>query len=249
MNALEVCDINKSFCTRKKTIHAVQNVSFSVADGEVLGLLGMNGAGKSTTIKMCTGLLDPDSGSISVFGKDIVRERTEAKSLLNVSPQETAVGAMLSVRENLELTAMLYGSSKSESAAAAQAIMESMSLLDRARDRAGKLSGGLMRRLSIGMALITKPKLVFLDEPTLGLDILSRRELWKHIRNLKKSTAVVLTTHYLEEAEALCDRIAIMSKGKLVAVGTAEELKNQAQESTFENAFLRLAGEENCINE
>lgn len=249
MDALTVCNVKKSFTSRKRIVRAVDDVSFSVGQGEVFGLLGMNGAGKSTTIKMCTGLIEPDDGVISVFGNDIVKEREKAKSLLNVSPQETAVAPALSVEENLVLIARIYGADKAQAKRAAGDVMERLRLTDRAKDRAGKLSGGLMRRLSVGMALITNPKLVFLDEPTLGLDVVARRELWKFIREISKTAAVVLTTHYLEEAQSLCSRIAVMSGGKITAVGTADELIAKSGTDSFEDAFLKLSGAEELVNE
>ncbi|MCH5162129.1 MAG: ABC transporter ATP-binding protein [Clostridiales bacterium] len=249
MTALSVSDVKKSFVYRRGTVVAVDGASFDVNECEIFGLLGMNGAGKSTLIKICTGLLTPDGGSVSVYGNDIVGEREKAKSLVNVSPQETAVAPLLSVGENLRFIAEVYGADSATARAAADEMAEKLGLKDRMNDRAGKLSGGLMRRLSVGMALITSPKLVFLDEPTLGLDVVARRELWRYIRDIRKTTAVVLTTHYLEEAEALCDRIAVMAHGKIAAVGTAEELKQQSGESTFENAFLRLSGEGGLLDE
>lgn len=249
MIALEVDGVKKSFRSRRGTVDAVRGVSFCVEAGEVFGLLGMNGAGKSTTIKMCTGLLEPDGGQISVFGNDIVRDCEKAKSMLNISPQETAVAPALSVEENLIFTARIYGAGRSEAKRAAVEVMERLRLSDRAADRAGKLSGGLMRRLSVGMALITEPKLIFLDEPTLGLDVVARRELWKFIRDVSATAAVVLTTHYLEEAESLCNRIAVMSEGRIAAVGSAAELIEKSGESNFENAFLRLSGAGEFVNE
>ena len=244
MDALVAENLVKAFGRGDKRKVAVDGVSFAVHDGEVFGLLGMNGAGKSTTIKMCTGLLSPDGGSVSVFGHDTVNDCAAAKSLLNVSPQETAVAGALTVRENLELIAEVYGAGRSEAREKASAMMNRLKLEDRANDGAKKLSGGLMRRLSIGMALITSPRLVFLDEPTLGLDVVARRELWRYIRETSEHSAVVLTTHYLEEAEALCGRIAIMAHGKIVAVGSAAELKARAGTDSFEDAFLKLSGEE-----
>lgn len=249
MEALKLEGITKTFRVGKREIRAVDDVSFFVEDGEIFGLLGMNGAGKSTTIKICTGLLEPDGGSAYVYGRDIVKEREEAKSLLNVSPQETAVAPLLSVRENLVFSARIYGADKKTAEERAAEIMDKLKLADRAADKASKLSGGLMRRLSIGMALITSPRLVFLDEPTLGLDVVSRRELWRYIREIAEKSAVVLTTHYLEEAQSLCKRIAVMSSGKIAAIGTAEELIKKSGESNFENAFLRLSGEGAYIDE
>ncbi len=168
--------------------------------------------------------------------------------MLNVSPQETAVAFGLTVLENLMLVSEIYGADKRNAQRAAQDTAERLGLSDRLKDRAGKLSGGLMRRLSIGMAVITKPKLLFLDEPTLGLDVVARHELWRLIRELKKDTAVVLTTHYLEEAEALCERIVIMDGGKITAIGSGAELMERSGQSTFENAFLALTGKGDYID-
>ncbi len=248
MRVLEVKDLKKSFTAKKRTVTAVNGVSLYVDEGEIFGLLGMNGAGKSTTIKMCTGLIAPDGGSVEILGRNIAVD-PDVKRLINVSPQETAVAGMLTVRENLELMSRIYGADKQTARSKAEDIMARLRITDRANDRASKLSGGLMRRLSIGMAVITEPKLIFLDEPTLGLDVVSRRELWKYIREISKTAAVVLTTHYLEEAESLCTRIAVMARGEIAAMGTASELKERSGESTFENAFLRLSGEEEYIYE
>lgn len=245
MEALKVSGLKKSFKISKRIVRAVDDVSFSIGENEIFGLLGMNGAGKSTTIKICTGLLDADDGSVSVYGHDIRRERAAAKSALNVSPQETAVAPLLTVRENLTFMSRIYGADKSTARKNADDVMERLRLADRADDRAKKLSGGLMRRLSIGMAIITSPRLVFLDEPTLGLDIVSRRELWRLIKDVAQTASVVLTTHYLEEAEALCGNIAVMAHGKLAAIGSAQALKEESGADNFEDAFLRLSGEAN----
>lgn len=244
MIVLKVDNVSKTFKNNKRVLRAVDGVSLEVNEGEVFGLLGMNGAGKSTLIKMCTGLTLPSGGSIAVYGHDVVKDKAAAQSVINISPQETAVAMALTVRENLEFISRIYGADKASASAAAEEVMDRLKLTARAFDVAGKLSGGLMRRLSIGMALITKPRLMFLDEPTLGLDILARRELWKLVNEIKRDTSVVLTTHYLEEAEALCDRIAIMSHGKIVATGSADELKKLAGADKFEDAFLSFAGEE-----
>ena len=241
MTALTVCDIKKAYRSGGRTVTACDGVSFEVNGGEIFGLLGMNGAGKSTTIGICTGLIKPDGGTVSVFGHDILTDTRAAKSLLNVSPQETAVASMLSVRENLTFIASVYGAGKQEAKERAEAMAARLGLSDRMNDRAGKLSGGLKRRLSLGMALITEPKLVFLDEPTLGLDVVARRGLWQLIRDVAGETAIVLTTHYLEEAEVLCGRIAVMTSGKIAAVGSAAELKEQSGKDKFEDAFLTLS--------
>ncbi len=236
MNAIETKGLTKRFKSRT----AVDGLDLTVNEGEFLSLLGVNGAGKTTTIKLLCCLLPPDSGDAFVFGKSVTKEPNEVKQLINVSPQETAVAPILTVRENLELIARIYGADASTARTKAEAIMDELHLSDRSKDRAKSLSGGLMRRLSIGMALISDPKLIFLDEPTLGLDVRARRELWMTLEKLKGRVTIVLTTHYLEEAEALSDRIAVLHEGRLKALGTAEELKAQTGKENFEDAFLSL---------
>lgn len=239
MNAIETKNLTKKY--KDKT--AVNELNLTVREGELYGLLGVNGAGKSTTIKMLSTLTCPTSGDAEVLGHGIISERAKVKELINVSPQETAVAAKLSVRENLEFTARIYGADKQTARKKAEETIEKFDMEEIAKQKAGTLSGGWQRRLSIAMALISEPKLLFLDEPTLGLDVLARRELWHVIEKLKGKITVILTTHYLEEAEALCDRIGIMSKGKLRAEGTAEELKARAGTDDFEEAFIRITEE------
>lgn len=236
MNAIETRALTRKF--KNKT--AVDGVDLCVREGEVFALLGVNGAGKTTLIRMLTGLTLPTSGEARVFDRDIRLQMDAIKPLIGVSPQETAVAGNLTVRENLLLMAGLHGVSP----ARADEVMAQLHLDEVAAQRAKTLSGGWMRRLSIAMALVHSPRLLFLDEPTLGLDVLIRRELWQVIRELKKTTTVILTTHYLEEAEALSDRIGILARGKLTALGTAEELMAKSGASTFENAFVALAGGE-----
>ncbi len=219
---------------------AVDSLELSIRRGETFALLGVNGAGKTTAIKMLSCLVRPTSGSAEVMGHSILDESLKVKELINVSPQETAVAPNLSVRENLELICALYGHKKEERKALSQAMIERLSLGEVAGKRASTLSGGWMRRLSIAMALITEPEILFLDEPTLGLDVLARRELWELIEELKGKMTVILTTHYLEEAEALSDRIGIMVSSRLVALGTATELKAQTGTDNFEDAFVAL---------
>lgn len=239
MNAIETKNLTKKY--KDKT--AVDELNLTIREGELYGLLGVNGAGKSTTIKMLSTLTCPTSGDAEVLGHGIISERAKVKELINVSPQETAVAAKLSVRENLEFTARIYGADKQTARKKAEKTIEEFDMEEIAKQKAGTLSGGWQRRLSIAMALISEPKLLFLDEPTLGLDVLARRELWHVIEKLKGKITVILTTHYLEEAEALCDRIGIMSKGKLRAEGTAEELKARAGTDDFEEAFIRITEE------
>ena len=228
---------------RYKDKTAVNQLDLTVYKGELYGLLGVNGAGKSTTIKMLSCLTKPTDGDAVVLGKSVITDPGEVKKILNVSPQETAVATKLSVRENLEFIAKIYGFSGAKAREKADKIIESFEMEEIARQKAGTLSGGWQRRLSIAMALISEPQVLFLDEPTLGLDVLARRELWNTIRQLKGKVTVILTTHYLEEAEALSDRIGIMAKGRLKAEGTAAELKQLAGTDDFEEAFIRLAGE------
>ena len=221
---------------------AVDGLCLTVEDGELFALLGLNGAGKTTTIKMLCGLTEPTEGDALIYGKSVLTGGPEEKRMVNLSPQESAFAGKLTVRENLELMARVYGADKAAARDRAADIMARLSLKERAGDQARKLSGGLQRRLSIAMALITEPRLVFLDEPTLGLDIRARRELWNTLRELKGKMTVVLTTHYLEEAEALADRIGIMHGGAVTALGTAEELKALSHTDNIEDAFLALTG-------
>lgn len=237
MNAIEVKGLTKAF----GDVLAVDNLSFSVGEGEFFALLGVNGAGKTTAIRLLTCLSRADAGEAFLAGHSVTDEEQAVKAITNVSPQETAIATRLSVRENLLLIARLYGADKKEAARRTDAVIERMGLCEVAARRAGVLSGGWQRRLSIAMALISEPKILFLDEPTLGLDVLARRELWGILRGLKGKITVVLTTHYLEEAEALADRIGILSRGKMVACDTADALKARAGKDNFEEAFIALA--------
>ena len=237
MSAIEVRGLTKAF----GDLVAVNGLTFSVEEGELFALLGVNGAGKTTAIRLLTCLSRADAGEAYLAGHSIASDEQTVKALSNVSPQETAVATRLSVRENLLLMARLYGADKEQAERRADAVMERLGLREIAARRAGLLSGGWQRRLSIAMALISEPKILFLDEPTLGLDVLARRELWGILRDLKGKVTVVLTTHYLEEAEALADRIGILSRGRMVACDTAEALKARAAKESFEEAFIALA--------
>lgn len=236
MTAIKTHALTKRF----GDILAVDDLELSIPEGETFALLGVNGAGKTTAIKMLSCLIRPTSGSAEVMGHSTCDESLAVKELINVSPQETAVAPNLSVRENLELICALYGHDKTQRKTLAQETIDKFNLGEVASRRASTLSGGWMRRLSIAMALITDPKILFLDEPTLGLDVLARRELWELIESLKGKMTVILTTHYLEEAEALSDRIGIMVAGRLVALGSADELKAQSGKDNFEDAFVAL---------
>ena len=221
---------------------AVDNLSLEIYDGEIFALLGLNGSGKSTTIKILCSLLQKTSGKVFVNGLDLDKDAEKIKSIINLSPQETAVANNLTCVENLDLIATLYDVNDKDKAI--ENMLETFSLKSKTNSKAKTLSGGQKRRLSLAMALITNPQILFLDEPTLGLDIKSRKELWKIISSCKGKTTVILTTHYLEEAENLADRIAIISKGKLVTIGTAKEIVEASQQKDFENAFLSLVGDE-----
>lgn len=235
--------VTKNLTKKYKDKIAVNSINLSINDGEMYALLGVNGAGKSTTIKMLSCLIKPTSGDALLNGNSIVSDSEKVKRIINVSPQETAVALNLTVRENLELMARIYGFGNEDAVSKAQKMIEDFELSDIAKSKAKTLSGGWQRRLSIAMALISDPEILFLDEPTLGLDVLARRELWNKIGSLKGKITIILTTHYLEEAESLSDRIGIMVKGNLIAEGTAEELKQSVNANTFEDAFVKIAEE------
>jgi len=241
VNAIETQALTKRYGSRT----AVDRLDLTVRQGELFALLGVNGAGKTTTIKMLCGLSAPSGGDALLLGRSVVRAPQTVKRIIGVSPQETAVARNLTVRENLELVAGVFGAARADARRRAGELMEAFGLGTCAAQRAKTLSGGMQRRLSIAMALISAPQILFLDEPTLGLDVLARRELWKHIEALRGTVTVILTTHYLEEAEALSDRMAVMAAGRLRAVGTADELKRLTGTDRFEDAFIRLATEEN----
>jgi len=239
MNAIETSGLTKKY--KKKT--AVDNLTLTVEEGTLYALLGINGAGKTTTLKMLSCLTPPSGGSAVVAGCSILDNPQGVKAKINVSPQETAVAPNLTVEENLALIAGIYGFAPHEAKKKASEMMTAFGLAQEAKSKAKTLSGGTQRRLSIAMALISEPAILFLDEPTLGLDVLARRELWKAIEKLKGRVTVILTTHYMEEAEALSDTIGIMSNGRLKAAGTAAQLMELTNTSSFEDAFIALAGE------
>ena len=236
MEAIKTEGLTKKY----RDVVAVDNLSLSVHRGELFSLLGVNGAGKTTTIKMLSCLTQPTSGDAFLNGKSICRDAAAVKSIIAVSPQETAVAPGLTVRENLELICGVHGFSKEKRNAKITELTELLELNEVLKKKAGKLSGGWQRRLSIAMALISEPEILFLDEPTLGLDVLVRSELWDLIRSLKGKVTIVLTTHYMEEAEALSDRIAIMKNGRLLICDSAEKIKEAAGADDFEQAFVRL---------
>lgn len=233
----------ENLCKNFKDVKAVDDLSFGIKKGELFGLLGVNGAGKTTLIRILCGLLKPTSGKAVVFGKDVNTQMAEIKPITAVSPQETSVAPNLTVEENLCFFANVYGFEGKRAKEKAQEIIEKMGLGEVAKKRAKQLSGGWQRRLSIAIALVSDPQLIFLDEPTLGLDVLARRELWRIIEGLKGKCTIVLTSHYLEEIEHLCDRIAILAKGKLLTVGNRDEIVAESGETSFENAFVKIVEE------
>ena len=234
MSAIKIEGLTK----RYKDVLAVDSLSLNIEVGELVSLLGINGAGKTTTIKMLSCLSDPTEGDAYLHGKSIRTEKAAVKSLIAVSPQETAVAQGLSVYENLALICGAHGFTKEKREKKIGELSSLLGLGEVMKRRAGKLSGGWQRRLSIAMALISEPKILFLDEPTLGLDVIARSELWDIIRALKGKVTVILTTHYMEEAEALSDRIAIMKGGRLLVCDSADNIKASTGAKSFEEAFI-----------
>ena len=240
MHTIKTTDLTKQY----KNLTAVDRLNLEIEQGELFSLLGVNGAGKTTAIKMLSCLTGPTAGDATVGGYSITRQSEQVKRLIGVSPQETAVAPNLSVKENLELICGIHGFPKEKTAEKLRELSGQFDLEDVLHRKAGKLSGGWQRRVSIAMALISQPQILFLDEPTLGLDVLARHDLWDAIRSLKGKITIILTTHYMEEAEALSDRIGIMKNGRLLAVGTAEELKEKAGTADFETAFVSIVRED-----
>lgn len=238
MIAVKIENVKKSY----KDTKALKGVSAEIKSGELYGLLGLNGAGKTTLISVIAGLIKADEGDITVDGKSVKTDSDEVKRIIAVSPQETAVAPNLTVKENLEFFAELYGKPKDRAIIA----MQEFGLIEVANKRAKTLSGGYARRLSIAAAVITEPKLLILDEPTLGLDVIARRELWKLINARKGKTTIILTTHYLEEVEALCDRICALKEGEKIFEGTVDEMKTLTGEENFEDAFVKISQGEIC---
>lgn len=236
MEAIKTVGLTKKY----KDLAAVDNLNLTINQGELFSLLGVNGAGKTTTIKMLSCLTKPTAGDAFLNGNSIISDTAKVKKIIGVSPQETAVAPNLSAKENLELMCGIHGFTKDREKEKILELSEQFGLTKILDKKAGKLSGGWQRRLSIAMALISEPEILFLDEPTLGLDVIARSELWDVIRSLKGQITIILTTHYMEEAEALSDRIGIMRDGQFLALGTAEELKERTETDKFENAFLAI---------
>lgn len=235
MNAIEIKNLTKKF----KDKVAVNNINLEVKKGELFALLGTNGAGKTTTIKMISTLIMPTDGEIKVLGNDTKKDYMKIREILNVSPQETAIAPNLSVKENLEFMAGVYKIKDKDTKI--NELIKMFKLEEVLKQKAKTLSGGWQRKVSIAIALINNPQILFLDEPTLGLDVIARKELWKVIESLKGKATIILTTHYMEEAESLSDRIAIMNKGNVVQIGTAKELIEKTGAKNFEDAFVKIA--------
>ena len=236
MTAIRIENLTKKY----RDVTAVDDLCLTVKRGELFSLLGVNGAGKTTTIKMLSCLAKPDGGDAFLNGHSICTEKTAVKSIIAISPQETAVAPGLTVMENMELICGIHGLTRKKSREKIDSLIRQLGLGAVTGKKAGKLSGGWQRRLSIAMALVSDPQILFLDEPTLGLDVIARSELWDLIQSLKGETTIILTTHYMEEAEALSDRIGIMKDGKLLICATAEEIKETAGTENFEQAFVTI---------
>lgn len=239
MYAIETVGLTKKY----KAVTAVSNLNLQIKKGELFSLLGVNGAGKTTLIRMLSCLIQPTSGDALLNGKSIKTDSSFVKSIIAVSPQETAVASGLSVYESLELMCGIYGFTKEKQKSKIAELTKQLGLEAVINKRADKLSGGWQRRLSIALSLVSEPEILFLDEPTLGLDVLARSDLWKLILSLKGRATVILTTHYMEEAEALSDRIAIMKSGELLVCDTAAKIKELAGTDSFEQAFIRIVKE------
>lgn len=236
MIAIKIDGLTKKY----KEVTAVDTLSMTVEEGELFSLLGVNGAGKTTLIKMLSCLTEPTDGDAYLLGKSIRTQSSDVKSFIAVSPQETAIAPALTVRENLDFIAGIHGFSKDKRSAKIGELTELLDLSSVLERKSGKLSGGWQRRLSIAMALISEPRILFLDEPTLGLDVIARSDLWDIIRSLKGKVTIVLTTHYMEEAEALSDHIAIMKTGKVILCDTPSNIKAETGESSIEQAFIKI---------
>lgn len=234
MEIIKINNVSKDY----KNIKALNNISLSINEGELYGLLGVNGAGKTTLLKILSGLTNPTNGDF-VVDRLTNKNMDEIKRIIDISPQESAVAKNLTVLENLVFFQDLYNQRDDNYL---KEIIDDLGLSEVINQRAKTLSGGYQRRLSIALGLISKPKILLLDEPTLGLDVIARRELWKIVNKFKGKITIILTSHYLEEIEELCDRVAILSKGNLLIEGTIDEIKEKTNESSFEEAFVKIIG-------
>lgn len=234
MIEIDIKDLTKKY----KDVVAVDNLNIQIKKGEIFSLLGTNGAGKTTTIKILSTLLLPSNGEVKINNFDLIKDKMKIKEIINISPQETAIAPNLTVLENLEFMAGIYQiKNKKEKI---DTLIKTFNLEEVLNKKAKNLSGGYQRKLSIAISLINNPQILFLDEPTLGLDVISRKELWKAIKELKGKVTIILTTHYMEEANSLSDRVGIMNKGKLIALGTPNELIKKSKTKTFEDAFVKI---------
>lgn len=234
MIEIDIKDLTKKY----KDVVAVDNLNIQIKKGEIFSLLGTNGAGKTTTIKILSTLLLPSNGEVKINNFDLIKDKMKIKEIINISPQETAIAPNLTVLENLEFMAGIYQiKNKKEKI---DTLIKTFNLEEVLNKKAKNLSGGYQRKLSIAISLINSPQILFLDEPTLGLDVISRKELWKAIKELKGKVTIILTTHYMEEANSLSDRVGIMNKGKLIALGTPNELIKKSKTKTFEDAFVKI---------
>lgn len=234
--AIKIVNLRKEY----DDLVAVNNLNLEIKEGELFSLLGVNGAGKTTLIKMLSTLLKPTSGNAFIFGNSIINDDEKVKEFIDISMQETAIARKLTVEENIEFYASLNGLTKEEINKNKEYLYDIFGFEKVKNKMAYKLSGGWQRKLSIALALIKKPKILFLDEPTLGLDVIARRELWKTIKSLKGNMTIVLTTHYMEEAQELSDRIGIMKDGNLMFVGNKEELYEVTNKLSVEEAFVKV---------
>jgi ABC-2 type transport system ATP-binding protein len=244
-NIIEVKNLVKKF----KDFTAVDKISFEVKKGEIFAFLGPNGAGKSTTIKMLTTLLKPEEGEIIINGHDPVKQKYAARGSFGIVFQDPSLDSDLTAYENMQLHAVLYKMPRDLRIKKIEELLKFVDLWDRKDDFVKNFSGGMKRRLEIARGLLHKPKILFLDEPTLGLDPQTRNHMWNYIKeiNIKEGMTIFFTTHYMEEAEKIADRIAIIDHGKIIASGTLEELKTQTKTNTLEEAFLSFTG--NTIRE
>lgn len=238
MNIISINNVCKNYKSKK----ALDNISLTIKHGELFGLLGVNGAGKTTLIKILCGLTKKSSGKITINNYDLDNEIDKIKEIIDISPQETSVANNLTVKENLEFFANIYHTNNANTI---DELVRTFNLAEVLNQKAKTLSGGYKRRLSIALALVSKPKILFLDEPTLGLDVFARRELWNIIKKLRKSITIILTSHYLEEIENLCDKVAILSNGKILKTGTIQEIKDITNTQKFEDAFISLVEAKN----
>ena len=238
-NAIIIKGLVKKF----DDIIAVDNLNLEIKKGELFGLLGPNGAGKSTTINILSGLIKPTEGTAYIGGYDVRKDLKKIKELIGVCPQEASVFKFLSGRENLELFGILHGMSKKELKKRIENLLKQASFLETSKRKAKGYSGGMARQLNLLMALVNNPQIAYLDEPTVGMDARARRKTWEFIGSLKEQNkTVILTTHYIEEAEALSDRVGIIDYGKLVALGTPKELMEKHDSKNLEEVFLKITG-------